>query len=297
MKYNLNNSIPALTFIFSTVLLISCAGTRQIPIWEFDQYLLDSESIQTKSGLTIEVEPLTPANLYEHPELFSFTVDELPKKWHLNVKAMYPEGPQGKRWEYTFGFGDNFLAAMKVKITNQTGHILRMGDARIYLRIEGEDPIKAITKLGNTQLEQVDEKGTLLPKSREDESLVHWLTYFANEWDIGRKKGILSLVYPVGLPSQIIKEHKKKYKLISDVNLEILPGDHYSGLLLFPVIISSNETVLKMYDLTTKTDAAGNPTEKVTFEFKLKFNKGKKWFDRLNNEWKNGEPPEIAPSS
>jgi len=46
------------------------------------------------------------------------------------------------------------------------------------------------------------------------------------------------------------------------------------------------------YDITTKTDAAGNPIEKAKFEFPLKYDKIDMFFDPVIKRWKEGLPPE-----
>jgi hypothetical protein len=249
---------------------------------------------QTKSGLTIEVEPLSPKVTYNHSELFSFTSDDV--KGLTNANLLY-QPYQGKMYEYTFGAGNYWLVVMKVKITNNTGHVLKMSDARIYLRIEGEDPIKPVTKLGDPTLVDYENPAgsgnfIKLPKSAidQDKSLIQWSTGMFAKWDSERKKGLISFDYPLGLPSQIIAVNKKNYKLISDVDVEILPDDSYYGILLFPITISNTDMSLKLYEFVTKTDAAGTPTEKTNFDFKFKGVDGKSWYDRNLNIWNPGEP-------
>lgn len=264
--------------------------TFQYKCWEPD----GTDLRQEKNGLTIEMELLDPRTTYNHPELFTFQLTDLPSNWGITVGAYYPDY-LGKRWCYTFGFEEN-LTVIKVKITNNTGHILKMKDARILMRVEGEDPIKAITKVGNTTLVETinsDGKTILLPKSAilSDESLVHWITYFEDKWNQKRKKGFLSLNYIVGVPSQVIAVNKKSYKLIGDVDTEILPDDTYSGILLFPRLIGGDpEMTIKFYELVTKVDAAGNPTERTNFDFKFKLAEASQWYNRNLTKWENGTP-------
>lgn len=281
------------------LMLSSCAsGPPTIPIWPYKEYKLVTEQTQTKNGMTIDVEPLTPENTYKHPELYAFDLDQLPKYFQGGmVSGGFPIGLQGKRWQYTFGFENDFIVAMKVKITNNTDHILRMGDARIYLRIEDEEPIAAVANLGDpTALVDADKKVHIRSAYDGDESLIHWVTYFEEQWDKKRVKQMFDLGYPVGLTSQIINIHKKKYKLINDMEKEILPGDTYSGILFFPALISYDKVNVKFYDVVTKTDPAGNPIEKTTFDFEFKYNENKLWYDRDAKQWKGGEPP-VQPTS
>ena len=63
----------------------------------------------------------------------------------------------------------------------------------------------------------------------------------------------------------------KKIKVINDVGMEILPKFSSSGILTFPI---PPEKALKgkvsFFDMTTKVDKAGNPTEKEQFDFSIK---------------------------
>ena len=283
--------------------LVSCASTpKKIPTERVSEYAVEpvAQARQTKSNVTIQAEVLRPSESYSHPELFAFAIKQFPES-HYNFSTMstFPEDAQGKRWCYTFGFGDSYLTALKVKFTNNTPHILRMKDARIYLVVEGESPITAVTELGNANLIPVTTskgKEKYLPKSyvNEDNSLIHWLTHFENEWDKSRKKGMLSFTYPIGFAALVVKQNSKQYKLINDLAVEILPNFSHEGILLFPAIVSWPQAKLMFYDITTKTDPAGNPIEKTTFEFPLALKEVDMWFDRAEKRWKKGLPPAVG---
>ncbi len=289
--------LAALCVVF--LMVESCGSSApKIATRSFAEYTLTADQAkQTKKDVTIEVEVLKPSEMYRYPELFSFNRD-LASEGFYNVFVHYPQDEQGKSWCYTFGFGEKYLAACKVKIANNTDHILRMKDARIRLMIPGEEPIEAVMRLGNTVLVQVSKK-VVLPKSYMDDaseegphSLVYWLTYFEREWERTRKKGLISFPYPVGMGSQVIALNKKNYKLINSVDVEILPALTYTGILFFPVAVSEYETAkLMFYDITTKTDAAGTPIEKMSFEFPLKQEAVTMWYDNRLKVWKKGEPP------
>ena len=88
-----------------------------------------------------------------------------------------------------------------------------------------------------------------------------------------------------------IAVHKKNYKLIGDVDTEILPDDTYSGILLFPRLIGGDpEMIIKFYEFITKVDAGGTPTERTNFEFKFKLAEASEWFNRNENKWEIGTP-------
>lgn len=295
--------------LYKTVLLLivaicmicflgSCAS--QIPSISLTKYEMKSPLTQSQGGLTVDLEMLDPSLgcLQKHPELFAFNSKNLHEKFKLNAENYCAVQNDGKRYCYTFGIRDYYLTAALVKISNNTNHILRMKDARIYLRLQEEDPVKAVTKLGNPSLEIIDQKGNVLPKSaiEGDESLIHWVTYLENVFK-SNQKGIILYPYPVGLASQVILQNKGKYKLITDVDTEILPGDTYTGILLFPTVLTSDKyskANIKFYDLTTKTDAAGNPVEKVTFDFEFNIKTLHMWWDKNQNKWIEGDPPSGA---
>lgn len=253
-----------------------------------------------KNGLSIEVSPLSPQNYYDHPELYGFKKEYLQdafrKEWGTNIGLLFTYNDEKEMFfNYTFGAGENFLSVFEVKVTNNTGHIIKMKDARIYLKVEGESPVKPVVNLGNPNLKMVESQpNKLIPLPisavEADHSLIHWVTGIEAEFEKTRPTGLLSIKYPIGLNSQIIAANKKYYRLISDVDFEILPDDSYSGILLFPVLISYDQVNLKFYEFVTKTDAAGNPTETTNFDFQYKKENGKKWFDRNKNVWVDGEP-------
>ncbi len=281
--------------------MLSCGGPPKIHTVNFNEYTMDNEKsrIQTISNVTIEVSPLSPSKSYDYPELFSFQINNMPEYFKQNVffSTMFPKDLQGNSWLYTFGTENDFLTAFKIKITNKTSHILRMKDTRIYLVVDGEEPIAATTFLGNSKLVKVSES-TYWPISyvESDKSLIYWITYFEAKYNAERPKGFLSIEYPIGVASQVINLNKRAYKLINDVNKEILPDFSYEGILVFPAIVSFNKVKLMFYDITTKTDAAGNPIEKAKFEFNLRLDNVDMWYDNTEKKWKIGSPPIQAQS-
>ncbi|MDP2660955.1 MAG: hypothetical protein Q8R28_09525 [Dehalococcoidia bacterium] len=295
----------ALAALAATAVLASCASTAKIPTGRVAEYRMTppAQGTQTKSNVTIEVEVLKRSEAYNHPELFAFDIKQFPEShYNFTTMGMFPEEAQGRQWCYTFGFGVNFLTAMHVKITNNTPHILRMKDSRIYFVVDGEDPMAAVTNLGNASLVNVPtQKGDdrYLPKSfvDGDGSLVHQLTLFEAEWDRTRKKGLIKTTYPLGFASLVVQQNRKEYQLINDLSAEILPDFSREGILLFPAIVSWDEARLMFYDITTKTDAAGNPVEKASFTFPLAKEVVDMWYDKAEKLWKRGLPPVAATAS
>jgi hypothetical protein len=272
--------------------------TSEYNIWSLD------DNLQEKGDLKVEVIPLTPGpeTFYKYPKMFSFSTSELPVEmtndYKRTIHRFFPEY-NNRQWTYTFGFDNRNLSAFKVKITNNTNHILRMEGVRIYLRFEEEDPIAAVTRLGNYQLERANVGSNERPVYeyrpssylKNDGSIISWLTYCELEWEQNRKKGIIYTKYPIGLTSQIIKTNRRHYKLINDVDREILPGDPFEGILVFPVEVKDLDANLKFYDLCTKTDDVGTCAQKETFYFKLKLKSDMAWWETNEKKWVAGEPP------
>ena len=276
---------------------------KDVVIYNYKYYAPNgSELVQVKNGLSVEIIPLNENLAYKYPELFAWDLKSMPTEWSTNLAAFYPVASDGKRYAYPFSTGEKALNIYKIKISNNTGHIIKMSDARIYMRIEGDDPIKPVKRIGNTTLvdltppnESILKLKTLIPQcviDNDQDCLVYWLTWMWQEWAKNRKKGILYTEYPIAFPSQLIVQNRRAYKLINDVDVEILPDDSYSGILLFPRFIIDNDVNIKLYEFSTKTDAAGNVTEKSNFDFKLKLVEGSKYFDSNTRTWIEGNPPQ-----
>jgi hypothetical protein len=290
--------VSVLTLASIVLTLAGCAGGQKAAqVSLFPEYVLanSAEQTQAKSAVTISVTPLGPSGMYEHPELFAFKKDELPDPigGEPSFLTYYKKDYQGQYWCYTFGAADQDLAVFSVEIENGTDHILRMKDARIYLEVEGHDPVAAVTKLGDPTLVPATNPALkVIPKSAADgdESLIHWVTYWEQEAEKTRSKHTLMdglYKIPIGLRSQVILQNRPAYKLIADVGAEILPGKSMHGILLFPVTASFDTATLSFYDISTKTDAAGNPTERQTFTFPVKLDRIQMQFDdKQEKRWK-----------
>jgi len=261
-----------------------------------------SDLVQTKNGLTVEIIPLDETLCPKYPEMFSFNLDAMPSDWSINLDMFYPITGDGKRYCYPFSTGEKSVNVYKIKITNNTGHIIKMSDARIYMRVEGEDPIKPINRMGDATLvditpadQSILKMRKLMPKcviDNDQESLIYNITSMWQEWDRNRKRGLISFDFPIAFPAYFMSQNKKAFKLINDVNVEILPDDTYSGILLFPRLITDDEINIKLYEFSTKTDAAGNVTEKSNFDYKLKMANGTMYWNRNTSSWVPGTPPQ-----
>lgn len=298
----MKNAFRVVVFLLTIVSLLSCSAGGVATVFFKDHKLSPgTEAIQKKSDVEIALTSLSASSTYDYPELFTFSLDNLPDNFNSShIKTLFPEDYQGNHWYYTFGVSQDVLVAYTVKIKNETSHILRMKDARIYLVAEGQDPVGAVNLLGKTNLvpTQVGKVQALSPRSYldADGSLVDWVTQVEAEFERGREKGMFSITYPIGLGSQVIAQNIRSYKLVNDLSREILPKTTFEGILLFPVYCSTFEQAkLMFYDITTKTDAAGNPVEKVTFEFPINSFDQQMWFDSEKEQrWKPGVPDKLS---
>ncbi|MBI4449660.1 hypothetical protein HY634_01245 [Candidatus Uhrbacteria bacterium] len=267
--------------------LAACASGSKVKVVAIKGYEFADPNlaVQDRSDIRISVEPLNPGSLYAHPELFSFDVPRLPKDLVTPfIEMSYKPTKNAKSWEYVLASpdGKDVLTSFKLKIENKTGHILRMHDARIYLVGVGEnEPIMAIGGM--------EGEGGL-------KSLLRELEMSSEERRKAAPKPMFGIeladpTWPMGLFGAIVEQNQKAFKLVNDLGSEVLPGMAKEGLLVFPEFVSYDNCQLGIYDLTTKTDAAGNPSEKASFTFDLAMKESTMWFDQATETWKEGTPP------
>lgn len=261
--------------------IASCASTTpKIPTVQFDQYGLIQGPTQSekRSDIEISVTTIRPADIYSYPNLFSFSVNESADYF---LKQQYPVGPSGRSWEFPFMSPDGKVSLLLawVKLTNGTEHILRMRDARVYLITEGYDPLPAFSAM-----EELYRAADGFEQEANQKLAAQWKKTMVKVGEMPQ--------LPQGFYRGIINAHQGAYKLINDVGKEILPGFTYEGLLVFPTAPTvQGQARLAFYDITTKTDAAGNPVEKTRFEFPLETQHVTMWYDRAGKRWQAGMPP------
>lgn len=141
--------ILRLAICIALVLLSASCATTEHRI-AFIQYGLESGPSQTqaKSDVEITLKVIRPSEMYQFPELFAFRLEDFPLyNRYSGLRVMYPIGPLGKSWEHPLSTSDFSQQVMlcRVKVRNGTPHILRMKDARIYLIIEGQEPVPALS--------------------------------------------------------------------------------------------------------------------------------------------------------
>lgn len=213
-----------LLFCFLLITLVGCTPSTYTKVWfELDP---TTPSSQSKENVTIEVEYIGKT----FQEMAKFSPFWVSKDVIPDVPfAMY----QRTSNENTIFYEFPGTCIFSCNIMNETGHILRMRDARVYF-VTDDDNIPGVQSK-----EDLFEIGA--PETR-----VGWFT----------------------LKEEVIKN--RKLKLINDLKMEILPGQSANGFLFFDVE-PEKATIgaLNFYDITTETDAAGNPTKKTQFTFKI----------------------------
>lgn len=206
-------------------------------------------SSQTKGGITIDVK--LPSESDKESPIFN--------RW-LNIKyraTAYEKGMKldsegytevTKRIELPLYLE---LTPFKVIITNNTDHILRLKDSRIvFIDNNSENPYKGLTK------DELTQDITQLPI-----------------YNIKLKE--LKALYPSAKPGNIESQLRTALlnilddlTIINNFENEIIPELKSSGVIIFPVLPRKlSEGKVSFVDFISKTDAAGNPVEKVRFDY------------------------------
>jgi len=259
----------------------------KVPTFTYTQYNLDPGPTQTqaKSNIEITLQVIRNPDIYKYPGLFAFDPDQIARYWTdhdqtaRDLKWLYAKGPDGLYWENPFSSpgGRVSLLLCWAKIVNNTDHILRMKDARVYLIPEGKEPLSAYSSIEN-----------LFTAADVFET--------ARNQSMAQSKGLISIrIGPKELPKgffrTLVLSHKDGYKLLNDLSKEVLPAFSSEGFLIFPSVPDiQGAAKISFFDITTKTDAAGTPVEKARFDFSLKPQEGAMWYDKDEKMWKEGMP-------
>jgi len=279
---------------FCLLALATGFAVTPVPMAEAQQYLYIFKQpalqngpieVQAKSDVEISLEMIALTDIYQYPELFSFDIHDFPEWRNFGdpFTKLYPEGPLGRQWQSPFVTlnGSEQMLIGWVKVRNGTAHILRMGDARIYLVWEGHDPIAALSS-PDSLLKRV----TYFEKTTD-----HYLSQLPRPLISFRRK------IPDGFFRWIVLSHRDSYRLINDLSREILPGSTLEGMIAFPAIAAmSGQSKISFFDVVTRTDAIGNPVEKSQFDFLLTPRLVGMWYDR-ENMWKFQMGPFTATGS
>lgn len=208
------------------LLLYSCSSAPEITKVTSLVPLTDADKKITKSGMTIKVVPISLTNLSQFPVLS--TTAKIMTKGILDSKPYPKEIPV-----------PNVLADLSfaLKITNNTGHIVRMVGSEVGITIGGQD----VPKLSIEQIKQL------------------WVAFLAEHYE-----------YQVSVPVEVTSALSRLPYW--NENLKVLPGKSIEAFISFDYVLSENigNVTLAIYDLVTNTDEAGNPTERTNFDFNFK---------------------------
>lgn len=298
----LNAFIIFIMVVTSLILLISCAST--FPPREgfaINYELENGVRIQEKENIKITLKTINELEMNKHPELFRFD----PSHWEDRLSVInpaifwFPPDSSGEHYAYVFSGMPAFL----VSIENSTGHILRMSDARIYLIIEGKDPIPAISRFGNRNFIETElnmrgkAESVLLTESalKYDESLLDYIARYEIQFIrllSSKPKYKKYPKYPFNLKTVVAINNHDSFKLINEVGREILPDFSLNGILCFPFIMEPEQDAkVIFYDITTKTDEAGNPIKKTKFEFSFRYTPKYVKYNEIIKQWEISEVP------
>jgi len=219
-------TISSICSILLLLVFYSCSSAPTVTKVTSLVPLTDTDKKVTKSGMTIEVVPINETNVSQFPVLSTNA--------NVMTKGILESNPSPKSVPVPNVLADLTFA---LKITNNTGHIVKMAGSEVGITIGGQD----IPKLSIEQVKQL------------------WVAYLAQNYP-----------YQVGVPIEITTQLGKIPYW--DENLKVLPGKSIEGFITFDYQLSENigNVTLAIYDLVTNTDEAGNPTERTNFDFNLK---------------------------
>lgn len=290
----------AMAILFGFLMLTSAgdleAKPKKIQTSESMSYapLETFPSKQAKGDIEIELKCLLDRDTpYGHPDVFSFTDEELeairadvrqklgrPADYEplKNAEKWFPKDKDGRHWVNVFGSpdGKNNVFAFKVKVRNNTGHIIKMNDVRVYMAVPGQE-------------EPIAPANDLVMYGR-------WILEQEEAYENSRKKGILlDVPYPAGIATAVFLHKFPNWDTANAMKKEVLPGFSASGFLLFPVATARetgfDEVSVLFFEVPNKTDAAGTVVGRENFEFKYKKAMEPTWWDDSQKRWVYGDPP------
>lgn len=300
MKKLLLRSVP-LCLLMATLILGGCSPKTFQTRYQKVPYLSlakDVPASQTKGGITVELRT-TKADDYKDVNLTrNLTVKYKPT---ISLGTVLDEkGLATDAVTVQFNITED-MAIFMVTINNNTDHILRMNDSRIiFVEPNSDEP-----KLGLNK-DKLQAMITELPIYNK--SVANLMAKFPE-------------TSPESIKSQVtaaLIDIFSKMKIINNLGKEIIPSMKSSGFLLFDVSPQKiTEGKISFVDVVSKTDQAGNPTEKVRFDYQTALNyeyyklgTDNKWtainegeynsgltnpqtfyYDKATKQWVEGRPP------
>jgi hypothetical protein len=217
--------------LLASFYLSACSGSKptakQIPILV---PVSETDKSATKNGVTVDVVAINESNVGIYPELSAkFSV------LRSSIVGSIPTDVSEKN--VLAGFTDPAAVTFSIKITNNTGHIIKLSGSDVGITVAGKDWRK------------LD-----MPKINSA-----WENY-------------LNINYPEqpGIPAELLSAIKNIQ--IWDDNQKILPGKSITLYAPFDVKVGKgfSTATLGIYDVITNVDAAGNPTERTNMDFNFK---------------------------
>jgi hypothetical protein len=150
----------------------------------------------------------------------------------------------------------NKSTCFTVTIINNTNHILRMRDSRIiFVEPNSDEPKMALDK--EEILKDIESQ---LPSYQAE------LGRYSNHLT---ENTMVTMKISEQLKTAMINI-TKKLDFVNGFNREIMPGMRLKGIIMFPI---ENKSVaqgkVSFVDMVSETDAAGNPTKKVRFDYRI----------------------------
>ncbi|MBN8705246.1 MAG: hypothetical protein J0L62_05185 [Bacteroidetes bacterium] len=252
-------------------LIQGCAVTPSVQYMKRTEPALadQTKAKQVNQGITISLKPLESRE-YSHPDF----------KQPVNVirKGLGSDNFSKETLEFNYPiFRD--MTAIEVTIINNTDHILRMRDSRVaFIDPDSDEPVMAYDK------ENMTEYLTELPSFKYSADYIKGSYPYTEDVNDQVEKALKNII--------------KKIKFINGFNKEIMPGMKQTGVIVFPISLEkAGEGKISFIDMAAKTDAAGNVTEKVRFDyivqpllkyFKMEQGKDADWVEIEESVYKAG---------
>lgn len=186
----------------------------------------DADKSVTKNGVTVDVTAINESNISLYPDL----------------SAQYPvwngrETYQQPIYNVLADFSDPMAVTFAIKITNNTGHIVKFNGSDVGISVSGKD------------FRKLD-----IPKIN-------------NAWGVFFRKYYTNMP---SAPPEVLTVIQNAP--LWDENQKVLPGKSITVYAPFDVNLKKgfSTATLSIYDLVTNVDNAGNPTERTNLDFNFK---------------------------
>ncbi len=236
-------SIYILTLV-AALFMFGCATTSKVQFTKTVEAALQdgAKSEQSIKDITIIVSPLDVSKELQNEEKYKKSIPVYYKPF------LSEEGLYATPMNLDFYYG---TTPFEVTVVNNTDHILRMKDSRIaFIDPALDEPIMGL------DVAAISEDVTLLP------------AYAKTNDEIAKLKP-LNNNHKAAVETEL-KNIAKSLKFVNAFNREILPGMRFSGIVVIPVSPEKmSEGKLSFIDMVSKTDSAGNPIERVRFDYRV----------------------------